>query len=322
MTPPLVIALLAPALLVPRATPGASHELAAAAAASGRPAECAPAGANATATLWQRARAPSAVEYCILLARSHARMAEDPTVAHRAAEKASELSPGRAAPYVAMARAELREGETVAAEEHFARALELDPDAIEQPLAVLDHARTLRLRGRPAEALAAYRKLAPRSTLLPSRDERARALVEAALLAMAVGGGVAGPPAPGGLDEALAYLREASRDPNQSHRQTVALVLALALDRRGDHAQADAVIAQLADAARLLPALKDVTVGDDGEAFALRALAVERSDRAAAVAAWRSFLGTPLGRGPWGQVAQSRIASLEGTPGGRRRGGP
>ncbi|MCC6524836.1 MAG: hypothetical protein IT373_19430 [Polyangiaceae bacterium] len=313
---------LATALLLPRPALG-SDELAAAATAAGRPRECVPAGAAGGATIWQQARSPFLARYCGLVARAHARMVEDPSAALRAAEDASRLIPGGAAPFVAMARAELRLGEAKDAYEHFARALALDPRAVEQPLAMLDLARVRRMHGDNAGALAVYRTLVPRASLLPTREERARVLGEAALTAMALAGTAGAPSSAASLDEALAYLREAAHDPHHGHRYALALVLALALDRQGQPAQAESVLDELPRGPRVAASLKGLWLGDDGDAFALRALGAERSDRAAAANAWRSFLASPLGKGPWGRRATERLAALEGAPrvepGPRRR---
>ena len=80
--------------------------------------------------------------------------------------------------------------------------------------------------------------LVPRASLLPSRELRALVLLEAAHATMAVA--EKAKDSAQHLDEALAYLREAARDPHHRVKLDIALSLVLALDRAGRRTQADA----------------------------------------------------------------------------------
>ena len=84
--------------------------------------------------------------------------------------------------------------------------------------------------------------------------------------------------------EALAYLRQAQRDPHQPLRQDIALSLVLALDRAGRRPQADAVLAEQRSAppaAGPEPERPYLVVAAEQHLF--RALASEGHDAAAAL---------------------------------------
>ena len=94
--------------------------------------------------------------------------------------------PGRAAPSVVLARVALMSGDLEGARKAFDTALSRDKRSVEQPIAMHDLALTRWRTGDLATALETYRVLVPRASLLPSRRERARVLLEAAHVAMAV----------------------------------------------------------------------------------------------------------------------------------------
>jgi hypothetical protein len=176
-------------------------------------------------------------------------------------------------------------------------------------------ARARRQSGKLDEALAAYRVLVPRASLMPSRRERAGVLLEAAHVAMA-GAAKPGPGVERHLDEALAYLREAGRDPHHRLRLDVALSLVLALDRAGRTAQADAVLAEQ----RGTRAWADDHASDDSESApagylasardheALMALALERHDATRAAEHWRRHLAG--NDGSFRAAAEARLRRL------------
>src|SRR5688572_4019285 len=87
--------------------------LGAAAAASGRPRECAPAPRRGShrPSVWQRVRVPNLGRYCDLIARAQAQLATAPGQARAAAREADATMPGRAATAVILARAALALGE-------------------------------------------------------------------------------------------------------------------------------------------------------------------------------------------------------------------
>jgi tetratricopeptide (TPR) repeat protein len=298
-------------------------DLVAAAAATNRPVECRPVRrdrAEGRISVWDDARAPALRRYCQLLGRAQARLDSAPDDAAAAAAEAQKLLPGRAAPIVVLARAAMRGGDTGEALQLFEQALGLDAQSVEHPGALHDLGIARMKSGKLREALDTYRLLVPRVSLLPTREERARVLLEAAHVSMAL----AAEGEQGGslLDEALAYLREASRDPHQPLRVDVALSLVLALDRAGRREQADAVLAEQAGAAAweenagtpsYLPKADEVVL--------LRALALERTDAAAAAAAYQRYLESATGR--WAAAARARLERTRGParPPARRRGG-
>ncbi|WP_438026064.1 hypothetical protein [Sorangium sp. So ce233] len=251
--------LLLPALLaLPLAAHGgqSSGDLVAAAAAAGRPPECSARASRAIArgpTVWERARAPELPRYCDLLARGQAQLGGNPEAARDSARLADQILPGHAAPQVLLARAALALGSTEDAARAFDRARHIDPRSVEDPHTLHDLARSLARTGKRDEALATYRALVPRIDLLGTADQRALVLLEAAHLSMAAAGAAAGgaatPPAGArgegaraDLDEAIAYLREARHRSQSQLARDVTLSLALALDRAGDRAQADAAL--------------------------------------------------------------------------------
>ncbi|MBI4703027.1 MAG: hypothetical protein HY744_18070 [Deltaproteobacteria bacterium] len=295
----------------------AEIDLGAAAASSGRPAECLPAQSGRDArreTIWTQARAPELVRYCQLLARAQARLADDPTQARRAAIEADRLLPGRAAPQVLLGRVAARAGETDEALLRFDRALGLDPHGVEQPLAMYELGVTLRHSGQIERSLQVLRLLVPRAALLPGALPRTRALIEAAGVAMDAQARGSGPGERPALGEALAYLREAAEDPHHAYRLDVGLGLVLVLDRAGHGAQADALLAELGDARRWLAAQDRPLAASADDLLALQALALETANPAAAAARWRQYLAALRPAHPWAPAARARVQRLEQPP--------
>ncbi|WP_437675755.1 hypothetical protein [Sorangium sp. So ce131] len=355
-------ALLLPALLAfPLAAHGGqgSGDLVAAAAAAGRPPECSARSSRAIArgpTVWERARSPDLPRYCDLLARAQAQLGGGAEAAREAARQADQLLPGHAAPQVLLARAALALGSPEEAARAFALARQIDPRSVEDPHTLHDLARALARTGQRGEAIAIYRALVPRIDLLATADQRALVLLEAAHLSMAAGAAAgaaaASPPAEGaraGLDEAIAYLREARHRAQTQLARDVTLSLALALDRAGDRAQADAALEGAAAAVQAGPARAlDAHAGaaarehaaDDvagaaarlrtvdylaspDDRLALEALALERSAPAAAIERWEAYLSGAGGQGPWAAAARARLDALrKGAGGGGRAAGP
>jgi tetratricopeptide (TPR) repeat protein len=322
----LVAALFTPA---PLAALGQGSDLSAAAAASGRPPECRSGGERARAkgpSIWELARVPTLQRYCDLLARAQAVLPATPDAARIAAEEAGKVLPGRAAPRVLLARALLALRRVGAAERAFDHARAIDPRSVEDPSTMHDLARVLVKTARREEALAVYRALVPRVDLLGTNDRRVSVLLEAAHLAMdpevVMLGELAGKlqagakPAPPhrGLDEAIAYLREARQRPPTALAGDVLLSLALALDRSGARDEADATLAEArrAGAKPSRPPVEYLAADEDRRA--LDALASEGIDRTAAQKAWEEYLAGPGGKGPWASAARARLDLL-------RRGG-
>ncbi len=313
-------------------------DLVAAAAATGRPRMCiAKTGSGPRASVWTMARTPRMARYCHLIARAHARLNGDPLGARSAALAAEDVLPGRAPTRVVMARTALRMDRIAEALKEFDKALGIDPLAVEQPLAMHDLAVTQWRSGKLREALGTYRILVPRTGLLPGRERRAGVLLEAAHVAMAVAAlpppapsaTAAPPPKPAAkppakapaLDETLAFLREATADPHHTLRLDVELSLVLALDRLGRGRQADAILNELPSTVHWARTASPSYLADTADLYALRALAVQRTDSAKAVQHWQSFLARNGGKGPWTKAAKARIARLQAgkQPRARRR---
>ncbi|WP_437547725.1 hypothetical protein WME97_47390 [Sorangium sp. So ce367] len=345
---------------------GQAGDLVAAAAAAGRPPECAARSGRAIArgpTVWERARAPELPRYCDLLARGQAQLGGDAEAARASARLADQLLPGHAAPQVLLARAALALGSPEDAARAFERARSVDPRSVEDPQTMHDLARSLARTGKRGEAIAIYRALVPRIDLLGTADQRALVLLEAAHLSMATAGAASVADAsarpPGGargeaaarrdLDEAIAYLREARLRAQTQLARDVTLSLALALDRSGDKAQADAALEgeataleaarprgegargraesqsagaaarertadDLASAAARLRTVDYLAVPEDR--LALEALALERAMTAAAIARWEAYLSGAGGQGPWAPAARARLDALRRGAGG------
>ncbi|WP_437622390.1 hypothetical protein [Sorangium sp. So ce1151] len=381
--------LLLPALLaLPLTAHGgqSSGDLVAAAAAAGRPPECSARSRRAIArgpSVWERARAPELPRYCDLLARGQAQLGDNPEAARESARVADQILPGHAAPQVLLARAALALGSAEDAARAFDRARRIDPRSVEDPHTLHDLARSLARTGKRDEAIAMYRALVPRIDLLGTADHRALVLLEAAHLSMAAAGAptaaagaptaaagaptaaagaptaAAGAPAagaPADLDEAIAYLREARQRTQTQLARDVTLSLALALDRAGDKAQADAALEgeaaraapeaartraeaaaararaadqhagaaarehaadHLASAAARLRTVDYLAVPEDR--LALEALALERTTAAAAIARWEAYLAGAGGQGPWAAPARARLDALRKGAGGGPR---
>jgi hypothetical protein len=158
---------------------------------------------------------------------------------------------------------------------------------------------------------------------LPTAERRVLVLLEAAHAAMAEADERADARR-ARLDEAIAYLGEARQRPPTIWAGDVLLGLALALDRAGDRAASDVVLADAhrgkraprADAARYLASADD--------ALALAALAAEGDDRPGALKTWEAWLASPAARGAWAAPARARLRSLDKAapapaPKGRRR---
>lgn len=286
-------------------TPMATTELSAAAATSPRPAEC-DAG-RGRSLVWRAARQPELATYCVAMAKAQATIGADPASAARAAKDADLLVGQRAAPQIMLGRAALALGDARAATEHFARARALDPHSLIAPEAIHDSARALASIKRYSDARRLYAVLVPRISLLGDDEERARVLVEAALVTMADESSKQAP----SLDEAIAYLQEVQRRPPTSLRDAAALTLALAYDR--DQRPEDAALA-LDRSSPHAARGPFISIPDLSDAAALGAMALEREDRAKAVRAWEAFAAAEGQSAAWAKAARARAQMLRSAP--------
>lgn len=285
-----------------RATKGAN--LAAAAQASGRPRECTTEKSSAQhkglANVWEAAREPNLERYCDLVARGFGLLASLPEAARETADLADRAAPGRAAPAVIRGRAFAGAKQWADAAREFERARSLDSRSLDDPLTMREWARALAATGRARDALAAYRTLGPRVSILPSPDERARTFVEGAELALSLGEDA--------LDDALAFLGEAKQLAVRDLEWRVNSELALAFDRRGAQGASVAIASDLAR--RFRAAAKAGPTAEHPEMLAASALVMEIFDPRLAVSTWEKYLQQIGVHGAWTAHAQKHLETL------------
>lgn len=287
---------------------------------SARPPECAKAdGASGTNT-WERAKSPELRTYCDKLASATSQLVGTGPVSLDVlslAEDAAKARPEKAAPHVLRGRALARLGRHAEALAEFEEAKKRDERALEEPRALFTWAHGLARAGRHAEAIPAYRSLLPRASQL-DLHERAAAYVETGLLLLAQG--------PKDLDDALAVLRQARREAQESLQVLGVLALGLALERSGEHEQARALLAERGakEPRKLETALSDARVKealaacpDPAEEHALRGVLYEDADPPRAMEAYRMYLEKSPKK-TWEAHARKRIEAL----GGRRAVAP
>jgi tetratricopeptide (TPR) repeat protein len=279
---------------------------------SSRPPECA-AAAGQAANVWERAKSPELGRYCDLVASASSKLAGSAAMAQaalEAARQANAVMPGHAAPMALEGRALAALGKIDAAYAALHDAEARDSRALDDPPALFAWARVLARTGRADQAARAYRALLPRAAGLGS-SERTAAAIEAGLVAMARGAG--------GLDDAAAALREAMHGAQDEVEPLAALALALALDRRGDTAEALALLADRVrgDPRAFLagPRAQELLAVAPGEGGALLALGLEGTDPAAARDEWGKYLAQS---GPWTAQARAHQAALESKSARRR----
>ena len=270
-----------------------------------RPAECGVQEGFKAANKWERAKEPNLQSYCTLLASGTAKLVNGGALAKEVphiADEADKLLPGRAAPSVLKGRALLRLGKPKDALAALDEARKRDERALDDPVALLAWARANARTGHFEEAAQAYRAALPRTSAL-STPERSAAAFEAGMIVMAQGGK--------GIDDAVAMLRQARREAQDSMQFASVVALALALDRSGQKEEAKAVLSErvrsdakpiLADA-RIGEALADAGVAHESDA--LLATALEVTDPNAAREVWHRYVEGPGGKGPWGDHARA-----------------
>lgn len=286
-----------------------------------RPPEC---GVNVRFG-WERAKEPNLGRYCELLASGTTKLVEPVSASlvqqvPDIADEADRLVPGRASASVLKGRALLRLGRAEEALVAFREAKRRDDRALDDPVALLAWARASARTGRLADAVQAYRAALPRTSALAAA-ERAAASFEAGIAVMAEG--------PASIDDAIAMLRQARRDAQDTMQVAAVSALALALDRAGQREEARAVLAERAHAdvkalrgdTKVTEALLDAGVRH--EVDALVAIALEGDP--GAKDAWRAFLDGPGGKGPWATHARDRLgnapAPKKPAPAAAKRGG-
>lgn len=160
-------------------------------------------------TVWRKARDPGTRDSCALVVRARASLWSRPAQALREASRAVELAPSSLEAMTALAAATHATGDLEAAQELFAlaragaRAGEWGrlPSSLQ-----LLAARVASLSGQRSAALTQYRLVVLDLERIEGPHERARVLLEAAVLAAR-----AEPPS---MPEALAYFRQAADHPS------------------------------------------------------------------------------------------------------------
>lgn len=277
-----------------------------------RPAECAKADGTSGTNVWDRARAPELRVYCEKLAAATSLLVGTGPVSTEVlalVDEAARARPERASPHVLRGRALARLGRHAEALAAFEQAKKRDERAIEEPRALATYAHGLARAGRHAEAVRAYRALLPRASQLDVH-ERGQAYVSAGLLLLAEGTGSA--------DDALAVLRQARREAQESLQVVAAVALGLALDRVGEAEQARSLVAERfgRDPRRHEVAFSDArarevlgVLPDPAEEHALRAMLFAEADAPRAAALFREYAEKSTKK-TWEAHARKRADSL------------
>ncbi len=301
------VLLAAPALAVP--APG---DLTAAALGGARPVECR-SDSRELGDFWRRARSPELDKFCRLLARGYARLGSDPRAAIDAAAAAELVRPGTAATSQLLGRAKLRLVDAEGAWREFERAEARRPGSIIDATALHELAIAALQTGHGDRARAAFRKLLPRASLLPSAAERQRVELEAAMAAMAEGRA--------GLDEAIGIITRARRGPGTPGFSALfTAALALAFDRQGQAERARTLTAELEGpraVERWAAGPGPRIVLPPGEWPALVAIVAGRTDPERALEQWRAYLAAVV-NGPWVGHARAKVSVLAAKSGARR----
>jgi len=154
-------------------------------------------------TVWRKARDPGAREGCALLIRARAGLWASPDRSLELAEKAQGLCPASIEAALAVAASLLAQGRAGEADQAFERARSGFGQGAWTKLGAQDRllaARAASLAGARSRALDHYRSVILELDQIPSPHERARILLEGALLAARV--------VPPEQAEAQAYLRQ------------------------------------------------------------------------------------------------------------------
>ncbi len=275
-----------------------------------RPAECAKADGGSGTNTWERAKSPELRAYCERLAAATSQLVGSGAVSLEVlalAEAAIKARPEKAPAYVLRGRALVRMGRHAEALAAFEEARRRDERALDEPRALFAWAHGNARAGHPVEALAAFRALLPRASRLDA-EERGAAYVETGLLLLRGG--------PKDLDEAIAVLRAARHEAQESVQVVAVLALGLALDRWGEHEQARALVAEhAAKPKRSEVALADtrsrevLACADPGDELALRGVLLEVADPARALEAYRASLEKSPQK-PWEAQTKRRIEAL------------
>lgn len=276
-------------------------------------------------SLWAGAKQPSLKEHCLELQQGIRRFRNGEFLQSVAlADRAELLSPGLAGPHVVRGEALARWGKYKEAHDAFEKARAIHPRALDDAEA-LDDLGFVQVRlGKLDEARKTYRALLPR-VAGPLGLCAVGGECEAAGTAYLTAGMLALEQGKAAIDEAVAVLREArGKSPaSSSVRRVATLALALALDRRGDVAQARELTTELAKTAGIpgeLPTEISSRFPAVEEALAVRAIGLEATEPAAALEVWRKYLTAGGDKRAWADHAKQHVAALE-KPAPKKKGG-
>jgi tetratricopeptide (TPR) repeat protein len=279
--------------------------------------ECAalPKFSGQTGNLWESAKHPGLTTHCNDVWEGVSKFREARYLdAIDWAKRADDAAPGTAGGWVVRGSAYARWGKPAEAAEAFEKAKSIHARALDDAETLDDYGGVLVKLGRFDDARKIYRALLPRVSgtqglcgALSVCDAAGRAYLAAGVLAMDEG--------PKGLDEAVAILREARAraELGGDVRRVATLMLALALDRRGDVDQGKELAAEAAKLGIPSDAPADVSVrlSSPAEITAARALGYESSDPSSALAAWKAYLANGGDKRPFADHAKKHISSLE-----------
>lgn len=286
--------------------------------------ECAPlfkgpSGSTApVSNLWESAKVPALAAHCHRLQQGiDAFRDQKYAAAVDLAQKAELDTPGLAGPWVVRGEAFSRWGRMEEAVAAFEKGRALNARALDDAETLDDYGSALLRLGKLDDARRVYRALLPRVSgaqgLCGMKNE-----CDAAGLAYLTAGALALASGSKSLDEAVAILREARSKSEMGHdvRRVASLALALALDRRGDVDQAKELATDVAQTKGIPTEISGEILARlpaPEEGHAMRAIGLESSDAAAAIEAWKAFLGSGGDKGPWAENAKAHLARLQKT---------
>lgn len=272
---------------------------------------------KAKPNLWESAKQPSLKAHCELLQRALQRIDGGNFVAALdLAQKAEDLTPGHAGPFVVRGSAYARWGKPKDALSAFEKARGLHARALDDATVLDDYGSVLLRLGKIEDARRAYRALLPRVTG-PTGMCGVQATCAAASLAYLTAGVLAMEEGATGLDEAVATLKETRAKGDGEIKRVAALALALALDRRGDVDQAREIAADLVKTRGVpneIPPEITVRFASMEEGHAMRAMGLEIAEPLAAAEAWKAYLAGGGDQRAWAAHARAHLAKLDGKP--------
>lgn len=264
--------------------------------------------------LWESAKQPALGDHCALLQKGVQRINEGNFVAALdLAQKADDLTPGQAGPFVVRGSAYARWGKPKDALAAFDKAKTLHARALDDATVLDDYGSVLLRLGKVEEARRAYRALLPRVTG-PTGMCGIQSTCAAASIAYLTAGVLAMEEGPSGLEESIAILKETRAKSSGDVQRIASLALALALDRAGDAEQARETVADLVKTKGVpteIPPELAARFASMEESHAMRAIGLEQGEPLAAQDAWKAYLAGGGDKRVWAAHARQHLAKLE-----------